>query len=341
MINASCLLFTASAICSAAAGVPEIGLGFVTVGDPGNLAYQDDRYHTLALTGRGSVDYRYAITRSEMNTADYLEFYSTFSTVSDALEREIRPQYFAGTKADPTYNGPGEIRTLNPNRFQAERVPIIASRRQGLMYANWLHSGKSSNIEDLYRGAYDFDAAGNAPVTHEPDARYRLPTVDEYLKAAHYDPDKNGNGPGWWQYAHASDAPPIPGVPSEGGEMPWGVPPGVLQDLFGTPGPAGIPLGSYPDVRSHYGLIDLITGSGEFLSEVELIYFEDAVNDFLGPEAWYFANRDTPLWNQAIGAAPGSFRIVVVPAPSVAAAVWGGAVLVAGKRKRESRVEIP
>lgn len=333
-VVAVCLLTLA-----AHAGVNnDIGLGFVSVGDPGNPAYQDARYHTLALNGRGSVGYEFQIMRSEINTADYLAFYSTFSTVSDELEHEIQPQFFVGTRADPTYNGPGEVRTLNPNRFQAERVPIVANRRQGLMYANWLHSGRSSNVEDLYRGAYNFDpATGAAPDTHEPGARYRLPTVDEYLKAAHYDPDKNGQGPGWWQYAHGSDDAPISGLPGDGGEMPWGVSPDVLLDLYGTPDAGTIPLGSYGHVMSHYGLTDLITGVGEFLGEVELVYADDGLNDALGPEWWYFMNQDTPLHFQTLGSAPGGFRIVtVIPAPGAAYALWVGIALVFGKRTRES-----
>ena len=72
MINASCLLVVASAACSADAGVSEIGLSFLSVGDPGNPAYQDDRFHTYAINGRGSVGHEFRISRSETSTPDYL-----------------------------------------------------------------------------------------------------------------------------------------------------------------------------------------------------------------------------------------------------------------------------
>jgi hypothetical protein len=209
------------------------------------------------------------------------------------------------------------------------------------MYANWLHNDKSSNVEDLYRGAYDFDpVTGAPPDTHEPGARYWLPTVDEYLKAAHYDPDKGGEGPGWWQHAHGSDAPPVSGLPDDGGEMPWGVPHEDIVDHFGV-SLSLIPLGAYGDVVSHYGLTDLITGGGEFLGDVELVYSIDAMNDIIGPEWWYFANQDVPLWDQGLGSAPGGFRIVTtIPAPGAALVLCGGVALAfrkPRKRKQEHR----
>ena len=41
-----------------------------------------------------------------------------------------------------------------------------------------------------------------------------IPTQDEWMKAAHYDPNRYGAGQGgWWLYSHRSDVAPVPGVP--------------------------------------------------------------------------------------------------------------------------------
>ena len=41
-------------------------------------------------------------------------------------------------------------------------------------------------------------------------ARYVLPSVDEWYKAAYYDPNANGGAGGWWNYPTGSDTPPTP-----------------------------------------------------------------------------------------------------------------------------------
>ena len=59
-----------------------------------------------------------------------------------------------------------------------------------------------------------------------PGAKYWIPTADEWLKAAHYDPDKFGPGLGGYRlFPNSSDAltqPGTPGVgaPTAGSEVP-------------------------------------------------------------------------------------------------------------------------
>lgn len=92
-------------------------------------------------------------------------------------------------------------------------------------------------------------------LAHNPDAKYWIPTWDEWLKAAHYDPNKansDGSTGGWWQYSNASDTPYVYGPPGMG----------QANAGFSSPSPFIIPLGAYPEVQSPWGLLDMAGGGG-------------------------------------------------------------------------------
>jgi hypothetical protein len=98
--------------------------------------------------------------------------------------------------------------------------------------------------------------------TRSPGARYWIPSLDEWLKAVHYDPNKNGPGQGgWWESPNGTDVPLIAGPPGIGqtsaGDFDWPTYPG------------DIPLGSYSDVLSPWGLWDVSGGAAEWTEETE------------------------------------------------------------------------
>lgn len=128
-------------------------------------------------------------------------------------------------------------------------------------YCNWLHNGKALSLEALVTGAYDTtswytdpDGRVHADERHLPGADFWIPTKDEWLKAAHYDPTKDGTG-GWWQSPHQSDDPIIYGAPWEGGQS---------NAFYRGDDLTRYPLALYPDVRSFYGLLDLSGGAAEW-----------------------------------------------------------------------------
>ena len=135
------------------------------------------------------------------------------------------------------------------------------------MYCNWLHNGQGAEEWTIRDGAYDTstfftrtDGTLADQGTHHPAARFWIPTLDEWIKAAHYDPDRMGPGEGgWWMYSNRSDSPPIPGIPGVGQtnaelELPdW-----AEWD---------IPLGSYPDTSTPWGLLDASGGATEWTEE--------------------------------------------------------------------------
>ena len=77
-------------------------------------------------------------------------------------------------------------------------------------YCNWLHNNKT--LEDIQTGAYQLK---NPNLARTSDAKYFLPTENEWYKAAYYDPNMNENKnryyPGIYSlYATASNKLPTP-----------------------------------------------------------------------------------------------------------------------------------
>ncbi|MEL7472294.1 MAG: SUMF1/EgtB/PvdO family nonheme iron enzyme [Planctomycetota bacterium] len=303
------------------------GLTWATVGDLDNIAYDGGEFGVNA--GRGSVGYAYRISKEEVHTAQWFDFVQTFSTQSDELDDLLRPLGW-GARRELFYNGPGnryELVPTVPERPNPALENIGISWRQAAMYCNWLHNGMSSDPAALMDGAYDVSTFGFAPegglsdqLTHHPDARFWIPTLDEYLKAAHYDPAKSTDEtgapvPGWWAYGHRSDELPVPGLPGEG-DSAQGLDPTELGVLFSD----YIGVGAYPESVSPWGLLDVLGGSGEWTEEPALDFrgrffgrqFKQSSHGIAPDEfndlAWAFG-AGTPTSQR------GSFRIAtVVPA---------------------------
>jgi len=262
----ACALLAISATTHAAPAPPDYGLDWVTIGDPGNAPFSGDTLNDI--NGRGGVSHRYRMTRTEITTSQWLQFVNTFTTQSTELQFFAVPAPWGATE-DRSYSGPGKRYVLRGDLTQPGDIPVGGmSWRTAAMYANWLHNGRSSDFASTQSGAYDASTFGRKPdgtftdqPTRSPGARFWIPSFDEWIKAAHYDPDKNGAGQGgWWLYPNTSDTPPIPGPPGEG----------EANTGFELPqiGHEFIPAGMYPDVTSPWGLLDAAGSRSEWTEAV-------------------------------------------------------------------------
>ncbi|MEM8757160.1 MAG: hypothetical protein AAGF47_05185 [Planctomycetota bacterium] len=335
-------IITAAAVAFSAAAQPT-SMEFVTIGDPGNIGYNNinDFGFPTAFEGRGSVDYRYRITTQEVSTREWLEFFNLFVAQDPAFERILDPNRWG---ADPIFPGSttNRVHELQSFSFAAD-IPIAVSFRQATMYLNWLHNGQTSDPASLESGVYDVstftenpDGTRNDQIEPSPGARFRLPTVDEFLKAGFYDPDKNGEGPGWWEYGHSSDELPVPGLPGEGGETISGVPESVREAAFEGISATEFPLNQYPDVTSPWGLLDINGGNREVLADLsDVAAFADLRWRFF----WQARNSNAPPSDSDYRADLGlqgsampasglySFRIVTaIPSPGVGSVLAFGAL---------------
>ncbi len=253
---------------------PNYGFDFVTIGAPGNTPYVGPATYGQLVVGRGRVDYLYRISATEVSTIQWMTFLNTFAGTGTPPPH-FDPYAWAhwGAQPDPAYTGPGVQYRLR-NVPDAERLPVSGiSYHMGMLFCNWLHNGKQLDPSSLISGAYDTTLVPLNPPppgpnqllfpTHLPGAKYWVPTLDEWVKAANYDPNRYGPGrEGWWSYRNSSDQPGISGPPGIGTTSAgW-------EDPLVSFGEWDIPLGAYPDSRSPWGLLDTSGGTDEWTEEI-------------------------------------------------------------------------
>lgn len=280
---------------------PSYDFDFATIGVPGNAAYPGGPGPFPPMAGRGSVGYEYRISKMETTTAQWLEFVNTYSVLGGSWTTFAQPVFW-GAVIDPTYSGPGRRYVLNPGIPDADRLPVASiTWRDAAQYCNWLHNDKAPTLAAIQNGAYDASTFGNTgPLgtftdqrQHHPDAKFWIPMFDEWMKAAHYDPNRFGPGQeGWWDYSYRSDTPPVPGLPGAG-QTSAGLELGAFQEW-------AIPVGAYPSMASPWGLMDTSGAATEWTEEIT-----DPVH---------------PLWRGIKGSAAGSAQFGVDPE-----AAWGWA----------------
>jgi formylglycine-generating enzyme required for sulfatase activity len=231
------------------------------IGDPGNRDTNEFEVPLGPEDRIGGVDYVYRIGTTEVTVAQHLEFveaYYQFYIKNSGLG--IVSLQFTGLAIIVWQS---EIFILS-DHYSDE--PTQMSWEYAARYINWLHNGKIIEEWAFETGVYDTstfiqDDDGNwlHQESRSPGARFWMPTIDEWMKAAYWDPNKyNGQG-GYWRYQNSSDTEPRPGLPSEGGERNSGV---NNQDGF------PLPVGSYPTVMSPWGVLDLSGGQTEWFETI-------------------------------------------------------------------------
>ncbi len=257
------------------------GIDFVTVGAPGNAAWDGGGISN----GKGAVAYEYRIGRLEVTTSQWVEFFNAAydRPTNDPLPFIVAPFRWGATGATPS--NPGGRRWTVPAGNEMRPVDGL-TWRTAAMYANWLHNDKSTDRSAFLSGAYDVSTFGylnggslfTDQLTRSPGARYWIPSLDEWMKAAHYDPAKqnaDGSLGGWWQYSNGSDTPfryGPPGVlvrtdgvigPDPTGEFATA---NAGWSSFGFPeyNPLTVQLGAYPTATSPWGLLDVAGGTAEW-----------------------------------------------------------------------------
>lgn len=251
---------------AAALAQPDYGFDLVTIGAVGNAPYVNPDNVAQLVNGRGRVDYEYRIGRTEITSAQWLDFLQTFQSIpSPSPFWENEPVFWGGYRdINDTYH----LRNA-PN---ASMLPCGGiTWRMAALYCNWLHNGKSADPGSLVTGAYDSTTWGRGPrpfeITDAPvhlvGARFWIPTLDEQLKAFQYDPHRFGPGlGGWWEARNMADTPGVSGPPGIGttsagwrtDDDPWAA--------------WEIPLGAYPQSVSPWGLLDTSGGADEWNEQI-------------------------------------------------------------------------
>ena len=154
---------------------------FVTIGDPGNPA--DNTF----IIPMGAVSYEYRISKYEIS--------------EEAINKANAQSALEGNPLGITHDGRGDSKPATSiSWFEAAK------------YVNWLNTSSGSSP------AYKFDPLGNFQEWQPEDigynphnvlrnrfATYVLPSLDEWFKAAAYEPGSDGN---YFLFSTGSDIPP-------------------------------------------------------------------------------------------------------------------------------------
>lgn len=112
---------------------------WVVVGDPGNLADP--------VTTFGGVDYTYRMGKFEVTAGQYSEFLNAVASTEDTFglyaENESRSRY----RTIDRIGTPGDF-SYSPTLGLAKWPVTYVSFWEALRYANWLHNGKPSGLQD-------------------------------------------------------------------------------------------------------------------------------------------------------------------------------------------------
>ena len=239
---------------------PLVSVETVEVGNAGNA---NDSERAI-----GAVDYVYNIGKYEITNQQYI----TFMNAVDPLAENIFRLFNTGMTID-TINGGIVINLENfdGNKYSVkpgfENKPVsYVSFYSALRFCNWLHNGAQVG-GDTENGAYSLEGGDAIPTNGESvlrnsDAKFTIPTTNEWYKAAYHQPSSDGGDvDDYWDYATGSNHEPIasppPGLPTSAN---------VAEALIQV-----TDVGSYTNSEGYYGTFDMTGNLEEWNENIAIV----------------------------------------------------------------------
>jgi len=172
-----------------------VSLEFVEVDAPANPPDHN---------GRGAVSYRYRIGKYEVTTAQWVEFLNAKARAdgdgglwNNDMDKQRSGE---GQRCEIKRSGEHGSYVHSVSAEYANRPVTHISFLDACRFCNWLHNGQGNG--DTEDGAYKlagYWGTDGRRIRRNSGAKYFVPTEDEWIKAAYYDPHKPG-GAGYWKY---------------------------------------------------------------------------------------------------------------------------------------------
>ena len=182
-------------------------IAFAPVGNIGNA--NDE-------TGYGSVGYAFSIGKFEITIGEYTQFLNAvLPQIPNASESYLSTLYSekymsnnskfqdtidrsgTGTDADPF------VYTVSSQSTSDQPMPWV-TWYSAARFVNWLNNGATS-AASTETGAYNLNGATSGVFTHTAEAKFWLPTENEWYKAAYFDPLLNNGSGGYWNIPTGSN----------------------------------------------------------------------------------------------------------------------------------------
>lgn len=233
----------------------------VEVANPGNAAD--------VQTGLGAVSEQFSIGKYEITVKQYLRFLNAVATrpylLPDHKQEAIVELWHPDMQHTHDYvskqgliERTGMGTEAQPYLFSEIPDPYWGVRSQdrsiinitwfsAARFVNWLHHGATPDA-DTESGAYTLNGARTGNFSRSADARWWLPSQNEWYKAAYFDPTRTGSQP-YWNYPTRNDVLPQ-AVPPPGG------PNSANYNSGQTVAHRITPVGAYSNSKSYYGTFD-------------------------------------------------------------------------------------
>jgi formylglycine-generating enzyme len=315
----------------------QTSMQFVTVGDPGNDGELSGQPKTGFDEPRicGAVAYTYQMGKFEVTAGQYTQFLNAVAkTDTYGLYTELMADPSISYCNIQRFGVPGSY-TYSVAADWANRPVNWVDWGDAARYANWLTNGQPTGPQcaaTTEGGSYALEGATGYAfnnVKRESNARFVIPSEDEWYKAAYYDPSKYGEGPGYYAYPNHEDFAPA-------NTYPFGV---NYGGRFGNQSPVGSPywrseVGAFQYDWSYYGTFDQAGNVSEWTEQV--------FGNGRGVRGGAFSSGPGPMaanyrdgWNAWGESGSIGFRIALVPEPSTMAVfLCGGLALFLRRSKR-------
>jgi len=176
---------------------------FLSIGDTYNPS--DSTPNSMVYIGGdiGTVGYSYYINKFKVTVSDYVSFLNSVARTDAYDLYNYTTSYIFRSGSSGSYS---YIAIVNGS------YPIETSWYNWARYCNWLHNGKpNSGLQDWNStedGAYTLLGKINGyPISKKFDAKYHIPTLDEWHKAGFYDPSSSTSNK-YWKYPTRNNSVP-------------------------------------------------------------------------------------------------------------------------------------
>ena len=239
-----------------AAQLPLVNPQTLLVADPNNV--RDTRDSPLGGgIYFGSVGSLYAIGKFEVTLDEYTAFLNATARASDPYGLYSEGMGDAVISAATGIDRQGEVGAYNYSVIGDGRCPVfLVSWFDAARFCNWLHNG-GTNGASTETGAYTLNGATGGIVMKNADARWWIPSEDEWYKAAYY--KGGGTNSGYWLYPTQSDTPPSNVVGDQANRANYQTPTGFSLTQSPNWSPAInylTPVGTFAGTRGAYGTFD-------------------------------------------------------------------------------------
>jgi sulfatase modifying factor 1 len=191
---------------------------FITVGNPGNAGelsgYGAGGWGPDRICG--AVDYEFRMGKFEVTAGQYTEFLNAVAATDTYGLYNIKMDIAVHSRGcNIQRSGSSGIYTYSVGAEWADRPVNFVGWGDATRFANWLNNGMPTGSQGdatTEDGAYclngTISSEGLIAIEREADARYVVPSEDEWYKAAFYDPALNSGLGGYYDFPMGSDTAP-------------------------------------------------------------------------------------------------------------------------------------